>query len=72
MGPLLRSCAEVRAAIKLWFGVVNGVTPGIYVLDGIHVPQGEGMDFGVVCPHWPNGFNGIFCNRNVFDSCLKT
>jgi len=59
MGPLLRSCAEVRAAIELSFGVVSGVTQGIHVLDGVHVPQGEQGDFGVVCPHWPNGFNGI-------------
>jgi len=29
------------------------------------VHQGEGVDFGVVCHHWPNGFNGVFCNRNV-------
>jgi len=25
----------------------------------VHVPQGEGVDFGVVCPHWPNGFNVV-------------
>jgi len=23
-----------------------------------NVPQVEGVNFGVVCPHWPNGFNG--------------
>jgi len=34
MGPLLRSSAEVRTAIKLAFGVVSGVGPGIDVLDG--------------------------------------
>jgi len=34
MGPLLRSCAEVRIAIVLSFGVVSGVGPGIDVLDG--------------------------------------
>jgi len=43
MGPLLCSCAEVHAAIKLSFGVVSGVTPGIRVLDGVHVPQEEGV-----------------------------
>jgi len=32
--------------------------------------QGEGVDLGSF-PHWPNGFNGVFCNRNVFDSCVK-
>ena len=70
MGPLLHSCAEVREPIELLFGVVSGVTAGIHVLDGVLVPQWEGVDFGVVCPHWPNGFNGVFCNRNVFDSCI--
>jgi len=34
MGPLLRSCAEVRAAIELSFVMVSGVTAGIHVLDG--------------------------------------
>jgi len=28
------------------------------------------MDFGVLCPHWPNGFNGLIFKRNVFDSCV--
>ena len=41
MGVLLHSCAEVRAAIELSFGVVSGVGPGIHVLDGVHVPQGK-------------------------------
>jgi len=67
----LHNCAEVRAAIELSFGVESGVTPVIHVLDGVHVPQGKGVDFGVICPRWPNGFNCIFCNRNVFDSCVK-
>jgi len=55
MGPLLRSCAEVRTAIKLSFGVVSGVGPDIDVLDGVHVPQGEGGcfgDFWHLRPHW--------------------
>jgi len=51
MGTLLRSCVEVRTAIELSFGVVSGVGPGIHVLDGSHVPQGEGavsvMVFGI-------------------------
>jgi len=50
MGTLLHSCAEVRAAIELSFGVVSGV----------------------VCPYWPNGFNGVIFNRNVFDLCVKS
>jgi len=49
-GPLLCSCAEVRAAIELSFWVVSGVTPGIHVLDGVHVPQREVMDFGSFAP----------------------
>jgi len=49
------------------FGMVSGVTPCIHVLDrGPRALRGR-VDFGVVCPHWPNGVNGIFCNRNVFD-----
>jgi len=27
--------------------------PGIHVLDGVNVPQAEGVDFWVVGPHWP-------------------
>ena len=38
---------------------VCGVTPDIHVLDGVYVPQVEGVNFGVFCPHWPNGFNGM-------------
>jgi len=34
LGILLRHCVEVRRAIKLSFGVVSGVGPGIHVLDG--------------------------------------
>ena len=60
MGTLLRNCAEVREPIQLSFGVVSGLGPGIDVLDGVHVPQGEGADFGVVCLHGPNGIKGLF------------
>jgi len=41
IGPLLRSCAEVREPIELSFGVVSGV-------------------------------NGVFSNRNVFDSFVES
>ena len=41
----MRSCAELRAAIELSFEVVSVVTPGIHVLDGVHIPQGEWVDF---------------------------
>jgi len=67
MVNLLHSCTEMRAAIELSFGIVSGVTPGIHVLDGGRRASRRRVDFGVVCPHWPIGFNGIFCNRNVFD-----
>jgi len=33
---------KVREAIKLPFGVVSGVSPGIGVLDGVRVPQEVG------------------------------
>jgi len=56
---LLHSCAEVRAAIELSFKMVSGVTRDIHVLDGVYVPQVEGVNFGVVCPHWSNGFNVV-------------
>jgi len=39
---------------------------------GVHMAQGEGMDFGVVCPHLPNGFNDLILKRNVFNSCVKS
>ena len=46
----LHSCAEVHAAIELSFGMVNVVTPGIYVLDGVHVRQEEGWILGSFAP----------------------
>jgi len=71
MGPLLHSCAEMREPIELSFGVVSGV-PGIHVLDGgPPASMGKGGFWGRL-PYWPNGFNGVFCNRNVFDSCMKS
>jgi len=50
MGTLLRSCAEVRAAIELSFGVVSGVTPGIHVLDGSTCLKGCFWDFSAFAP----------------------
>ena len=47
---LLLSCAEMCVGIELSFRIVSGVTPDIHVLDGVHVPQVEGVDFGVICP----------------------
>jgi len=44
---LLHSCAEVRAAIKLLFKMVSGVTPDIHVLDGgPHASSGRGAFSG--------------------------
>jgi len=34
---------------------------------GVHVAQGKWTDFGVVCPHWPSGFNGLIFKRSVYD-----
>ena len=52
-GKLLRSCAEVHEPIALSFGVVSGLGPDIDVLDGVHVPRGEGRIlelFAPICP----------------------
>jgi len=45
----------VHELIELSFGVVSRVGPGIHVLDGVHVPQGEGavlQIFWHLHPHW--------------------
>ena len=55
MGPLLRSCVEVREPIELSFGMMNGVGLGIDVRNGGPHSLGEVVDFGIVCPHWPMG-----------------
>ena len=39
---------------------------------GVHMAQGEGVVFGVVCPHWPIGFNGLIFKSNIFDSSVKS
>jgi len=49
MGTLLRGCVKEREAIELPFGVMSGVDPDIGILDGVHIPQGEGEVFLV---HW--------------------
>jgi len=69
---LLHSCAEVRAAIELSFKMVSGVTPDIHVLDGVYGPQVEGVNFGVVCPNWPDGFNVVLivCGAIYCVKCL--
>ena len=48
---LLHSCAEVHAAIELWFKVVSGVTPDIHVLDGgLSASSGRGEFWGRLLP----------------------
>jgi len=77
MGPLLHRCTEVHEPIKLSFGMVSGVGPGIDVLDGVlvHMPQGEGAVSGVFRHLHPIRLNGknTYCSLiNVFDSCVKS
>jgi len=45
------SCVKVCTAIELLFRLVSGVGPGIGVLDGIHIPQGEGSGLRVILVH---------------------
>ena len=53
MGPLLRSCVEVREPIELSFDVVSGVGPGIDVRNGGPRGSMEEVNLGVVCPIGP-------------------
>jgi len=41
-GNLLHSCVKVRESTELSFGVVSGIGRGMGILEGVHVPQGEG------------------------------
>jgi len=50
---------EVRELIKLSFGMVSGVGPALMYGMGVNVAQGEGVNFGIFCHHWPNGFIGL-------------
>jgi len=75
MRPLLRSCVEVREPIELSFDVVSRVGPGIDALDGVHMPQGEGLFvgfFGIYAPMVWMGRMAYCLPRNVFDSCVKS
>jgi len=49
LGPFLCSCAEVCTAIELSFGVGSRVIQAFLYLM-VHVPQGEGLDFGSFAP----------------------
>jgi len=53
MGPLLRSCVEVRAPIELSFDMVNGVSPDNDVRNGGPRGSRERVDCGVVYPIGP-------------------
>ena len=77
MGTLLHRCVEVCKAIKLSFGVVSGVGPGIHVLDGS--PRASR---GRVC-FWHGLWHflasrhallsiGLMTLRNAFDSYVKS
>jgi len=72
MGTLLRSCVVVYEPIKLSFGVVSGVTPGIDVLDEVHVPQWEGAVSGIF--QHLNGQNDVLlaqkCIRLVHEKLI--
>jgi len=57
-------CGKMADWIRMSFGLVSGVTPGIG--STVHIPLGEEIAFGGVCLHWPNGLNGVFCNTNIF------
>jgi len=49
MGTSLHSCVEVHELIELSFGVISGVSPDIYVLDGgLRVLRGRGELWGCV------------------------
>ena len=74
MGTLWRSCAKVREAIELPFGVVSGVARCTGVLDDDPGHRARGMrGFGVVLVQW---FEWIFVvrrqKRSIFDSCVNS
>jgi len=77
MRTLLRRCVEVRTAIELSIGVMNGVDPGIHVLD-----RSPRVSWGKDCfwhgfwhfsasAHALNSI-GVMTLRNAFYSCVKS
>jgi len=46
VGTLLHSCVEICATIELSLGEVSGVSHGMGVVDGVHVPKAVGAVFG--------------------------
>ena len=51
-----RCCIVVSKCMNRYFAVVSGVTQAVMYRMGVHVAQGEVVDFGVVWPNWPSGF----------------
>ena len=49
-GVLMHSCAAVCESIELLFGEVSGVGHSIGVLEGVHMPKGEGQFREVLAP----------------------
>jgi len=77
MGTLLHRCVELRKAIELSFGVVNGVGPGIHVLDGSPRVSRRRVCFWHGLWHFLASRHalvsiGVMTLRNAFDSCMKS
>jgi len=71
MGTLLHSYAKVREAIEVSFDVVSGIGQGIVVLDGVHIPQGEGEVLGVFLSIALNGILEFILKRMCLTCALK-
>jgi len=76
-GLMLHRCVEVRKAIKLSFGVVSGVGPGIHVLDGRPRASSGRVCFWHGMWHFSASQHalislGLMTLRNAFDSCVKS
>jgi len=65
VGTLLRSCAEVHESIKLLFGEVSGVSRGMGVLDGVHVPQEKGLFWDFSSPWFE------WAGLHIFHTCIR-
>jgi len=63
----VRKCVNRSSCCLVWW---VGSPRHSCIRWGPRASRGRG-GFSVVCPRWPIGFNGVFCNRNLFDSCEK-
>jgi len=61
-------CGKMADCIRMPFRAVSGVGRGMGVLDGVDVSQRKREVRGVA----HIGLNGVFFNRNVFDSCVES